>query len=61
VSLLSSPSLERNLAIKRIRRLMWDAWIRGDDSDARWHEKCLSDLEKMSDEEFAERYKDVDE
>jgi hypothetical protein len=61
VSVLSSPAIERHLAIERMRSLMLAAWGVGDTSEAVWYETCLTRLENMSDEEFADRYKDVDE
>jgi hypothetical protein len=52
---------ERQLAIQGFTEQWWTAVNDHDRAQARWLEKCLGDLETMSDEEFAERYKDIEE
>lgn len=58
---LQSATIERGLAIDRTREQMVKSWNIGNTVEARWHEKCLTELEEMSVEEFADRFKDIDE
>ena len=58
VSLLLSAADERKLAISEMRAKMINAYAEDDKPNGRWYEKCLDDLENMSDDEFAQRYKD---
>lgn len=55
---LQSAAIQRGLAIDRMRSQMKLSWNIGNTVEARWLEKCLAELEEMSDEEFADRYKD---
>lgn len=56
----SVASRERQLAIEGFVERQLTAMTDNNWPEAHWLEQCVRELENMSDEEFAERYKDTE-